>query len=91
MQYNKQMLISQCINLSGSIAIATRILVYVTTGERNNPCVAEKIIIYHPTALSVFPYYLDLYKNNYRNIHCIHYQLSRNNIICCSILRLKER
>lgn len=42
MQSDKHMWISHCINLSGSIAIATRILVYVTTGERNNPCVTEK-------------------------------------------------
>ena len=46
--------------------------------------------ICHPTALSVISYYFDLYKNNYRNIHCIYYQLSCNNINRYSMSKLKE-
>ena len=45
MQSDKYMRISHCINLSGGMAIATRMIVYVTTRECNNPYLTEKFII----------------------------------------------
>lgn len=62
MQSDKHMWISHCINLSGSMAIATRMIVYVTTRECNKP-VPDRNIYYnicHPTALCVILYYSDL-------------------------------